>query len=60
MEIDWFVVFVNLKVLKDTSLASHHAYNKVWCSIVTGIEESQTTSVGIEVCNQHIVNVSFQ
>jgi hypothetical protein len=49
MEIDWFGVVVNLKALKDTLLVSYHAYNKVWCGLVTGIEESQTTLVGIEV-----------
>ena len=55
MEIDWFGVFINLKALKDTLLASHHACNKVWCGLVTGVEESQTTLVGIEVCKQHRV-----
>ena len=40
MEIDWFCVFVNLKALKDTPLASYHVYNKVWCGFVTSIEES--------------------
>jgi hypothetical protein len=59
MEIDWFGVFANLKALRDTLSESHHAYNKVWCGLVTGVKESQKTLVGIEVCDQHGVPCLF-